>query len=411
MLAEILKHTGVDKDVCASLLGIDRESFSQWVACQRPIPESVRVMLATVLGVPSERFADCAERISAGDSEDLVPAIWYKLRETTQMSDVDKEYALLARHLAFNVGEFEEAVGCPPLTWRTLFKAVFENTDFKASPKEQGRTAAQVFRNETGLAHGANGIGEVLRGHLKSKGILVIESPIQGSKVEGFSFFVGERKGERLCVFANNYSSTWFRRNFVILHEVCHGIFDVATQGASVDFSSEDVKDLAEVRAQAFAQEVLVPKKTLKHVATSLGIRWEVLTSKDLADLVARAHAEAKMVLRAALEEGFITQDQFETYKKLDIARELREASRHALSYSEFARTSGIPESYMAGDRETTVPSRKLRLPLSFCKEVVQACETGEVSSSRAAELLMVDEELFRERFATRLKGLMRDEE
>ena len=118
---------------------------------------------------------------------------------------------------------------------------------------------------------------------------MVIETPAKESDIEGCSFFVGPAGKERPSIFANSYKSTWFRRNRVLLHELAHAIFDVESVIASLDFEShakaED--DILEKRADAFAQEALVPSNVLVHYLQRHGLKGEQLDAEGMAELVA----------------------------------------------------------------------------------------------------------------------------
>jgi hypothetical protein len=116
------------------------------------------------------------------------------------------------------------------------------------------------------------------------------------------------------------------------MHEVAHAIFEHLS-GASLDFSDAgDVGDSAELRAQAFAQESLIPKEVLFHSAQAHGIKWATLNESDVAWLVADTHVEQKMVISAAADYGFIETERQDLLSRLDIHAELLKVSDHALS-------------------------------------------------------------------------------
>jgi len=54
----------------------------------------------------------------------------------------------------------------------------------------------------------------------------------------------------------------------------------------------EDASVLSEVRARAFARETLVPRSVLLHYTNQLGIDWQHLTPRQLAELMASIHVE-----------------------------------------------------------------------------------------------------------------------
>jgi Zn-dependent peptidase ImmA (M78 family) len=258
-----------------------------------------------------------------------------------------------------------------------------------------------MFRESRGLNKGMTGLGEVFRGNLRSMGLLVVESPLPDASLEGFCFYVGSGASLRPCIFANSYRTTWFRRNVVLMHEVGHAIFDAESMGAALDFrDTPNPTDFTEERAQAFAQETLVPQELLRHAAQARGIKWQNLTRNQVAELVSVTHVEQKLILTASVDAGFITAGQEEDLASLSLEPLLSTISPHALTTHEFLNKIGNdPIRLLVGNRTTTLPSRTLRLPVSFVTHVLQACQQELISPSKAAELLMIDESTFERRF------------
>lgn len=399
MLQRILESTGFEPQQCAKLLGMSPRIFGEWLAGQRPIPPSVLPLLSDVFGVQVSTLLLSPKQARSRGAADLTPAIWYKFRGE-RLLDADRECVLLVRQLGHYVNELEEVTGKKAVTWKAIFEGIRREIDVQAPPREQGRQAARILREATGLAHGASGIGTVFRGYLRRTGLLMIETPVPESQVEGFSFYVGAHPAERPCVFANTHHSTWFRRNLVLMHEVGHVIFDAASEGASLDFvNTEEGTDLSEQRAQAFAQEALLPKEVLHHI--SQGMKWDALTPTELAALVAEGHVEQKVVIKAALEAQFITAEQADNYLSLDISDELRQATDRALSTKEYVRRHGkeAASKLLLGKRTTTIPPRSIRLPVPYVVGVINALKSKTISHGKAAELLMIDRDTFEERF------------
>jgi Zn-dependent peptidase ImmA (M78 family) len=184
------------------------------------------------------------------------------------------------------------------------------------------------------------------------------------------------------------------------MHEVCHAIFDAETAGATLDLVDDQNKhDLSEERADAFAQEVLVPRQVIQHVAQKNGIMWDNLSARDLAVLVAETQVEKRMVLQAAAEAGLLLHGKLEAYLELDISSLLPKFSDHALTTEEYIDKIGGETAAWVGKRTTTIPSKSLRLPAAYVKAVVAAFQEEEISSSKAAEMLMIDEHTFADRF------------
>lgn len=321
MLDAILEAIGLEPERCAGLLGVSPRLFGEWLAAQRSMPASYANLLGDILGVQPSILQAATKQDRMRDVRDFTPAIWYKFRGEG-LVDADREYVLLIRHLGRLQNQLENVTGKRAVGWKPLFDAIRREVNGQAPPSEQGRMAAQIFRESTGLSQCATGIGEVFRGNLRRLGIIVTESPIPESRIEGCSFYVGTHPSERPAIFANTHHSTWFRRNVILMHEVGHAVFDVPSVAASLDFSGTDeLTEISEKRAQAFAQEALIPRSVLRHIAQGNGIKWTALTAEDLSVLVALTHVEQKMVVQASVNAGFVGIDEKQRLLALDISK------------------------------------------------------------------------------------------
>jgi Zn-dependent peptidase ImmA (M78 family) len=234
---------------------------------------------------------------------------------------------------------------------------------------------------------------------LRSMGVLVIETPLKDSRLEGCSFAVGSQAAPRPCVFANAHHVKWFRRNMVLMHEVGHAIFESAFVGASLDLLGSDASDSLELRAQTFAQECLVPKNVLVHVAQSNGIRWNALSDRSLAKLVADTHVELRTLVSAAVDAGLIPIESADALKRANIESVLQQLSEHALSTDQYLERIGKENADWIGKRATTQSQRSIRLPIGYVNTVVTAYQDSHISLGKAAQYLMIDESDFIERF------------
>lgn len=396
VISRILQSAGLDPNACAMTLGIAPRMFGEMLAGQRLIPDSFLPLIAAVVGVrPSLLEAPAREQRNA----DVVPAIWYKLR-APGLVEADREYVLGIRQLAYYVHELEQITDMGPVGWKTLFEELRRNVDPQSAPREQGRQAARRFRSSTGLDKYRTGIGEVFRGVLRNMGVLLLETPAQESALEGCSFYVGPSGSERPCVFANSYRSTWFRRNRVLMHEMAHAIFDVESGIASLDFANGSaVNDVQEQRADGFAQECLVPWEVLRHWAQQSGAKFELLSPKDLALLVAFTHVEQRLAVKALADAGFVGERNAEELEAADISALLRGVSDHALSTKEFIRKIGNRADDWIGKRTTTTTAKKLLLPARYVDSVVSAYQRSQISRGKAARMLMIEEPEFDSRF------------
>ena len=403
MLKQIIEATRLSPEFCASLLRVPAEHFREWMDGKRPLPQFVIPELSTILGVGEKTLLS---RAPIRGTEALAPAIWFKLR-ADNLTDADREFVALVRRLGFFMGQLDTIRDLRSASsWRAVAQTVLGQIDRAAPPAVQGRDAASVFRAAANFSHGQTGIGELIRPRLRQIGLVVIESPIPKSTLEGCSFTIGRDEGLRPCIFANTFKSTWFRRNEVLLHEVCHVIFDLENDPVPMDFrdQAEDVSGLSEARARAFAQEALVPRSVLIHYANQLGIKWSAVAPQQLTQLIAQAHVEQKTLLRAAYEADLISEELLSQYSGYNCGALLSDFSSHALPTREYLRTQASESpKWIAENRNTTVGTRTLRLPAGYVQQVIETANAGDISSAKAAELVMMDRYAFAERFGEML--------
>jgi len=398
MLQKILTSAGIDPRTCAELLGFNPQVFQQWASGQTRIPDSVVPLLSAVLSVSPSVLTEGPKAMRNLQDSEVMPQIWYKFRGP-HLVESDREYVILVRQIGHFLNELEEVTRQKSVQWRSLFETIRTTTDIQAPPTEQGKMAARILRASTSLGHGATGAGEVLRGMLRAWGILVIETPLPESRIEGCSFYVGSANAARPCAFANTHHTTWFRRNAILMHEIGHAIFEPFT-GATLDFVDSETKDEAiELRAQAFAQEALIPKDVLFHAAQSIGLKWSALSETSLAQLVAATHVEQRMVAAAAIDAGFLLPEKREDVNRTDLSIVLRQFSDHALTTEEYLQKKGEDSHDWIGKRTTTLAPKSIRLPIGYVNSVVEAYRNRQISPAKAAEYLIVDEREFLDRF------------
>lgn len=400
VLQRILDTAEIDAGACAAALGLNKRIFSDMLAGQREIPPSLLPLAAAVLGV-KESVLSSPPRDAR--NSDFVPAIWYKLRSPS-LSEVDREYVLSIRQLAYYQHQLEAATDSQSVGWNSLFEEIRRNTDPQASPTDQGRKAARLFRRSTSLDKGARGIGEVFRGNLRSMGLLVIESVATHSVFEGCSFYVGPADAPRPCLFANSYRTTWFRRNEILMHELAHAIFDLVSDAATLDLTTRpaaSADDVQERRANAFAQEMLVPAEVLRHLGQQLGMRWDSGNPLDFAPLAAETHVEQNLLAKALLDAGLISDAQASALSECNMNARLKDLSAHALSTKEFLQRAPVDQIFGTKCRTTTAAPRKLLLPPRYVGAVLEALEAQVISRRKAARMLMIDEYEFEYRFGS----------
>lgn len=407
MLLSILESAGLNPKNCADLLGLDHKLFCAWVKGEKPVPGFIVAELSSVLGVPHEQITSSSQA-SRRESADA-PSIWFKFRSGGKLTDADREIVMVIRKLGYFMDQLEQIARVRAISWKSVFDTIRREVTKQASPKEQGRQAAGLLRSirqfgfpNTGLST-FKGVGDILRDNLRATGIRIVETPVQVSHLEGCCFYVGSPGDEKPCLFANTYKQTWFRRNMVLAHELAHAIFDIETAAASIDFIDEfdRSQQLEEARAEAFAQEALVPQELLHHIAQTKGLKWGSLTTHGLALLVAYAQVEQRAVVKAAFEAGFIDEQQAEQYRSMHIHDDLKQLTERALSTREFVESRKLEsrEIISAENRTTTIPSRALRLPLPYVAKVVELTRKEAISPGKAAQFLMIDREVLEQRF------------
>jgi len=108
--------------------------------------------------------------------------------------------------------------------------------------------------------------------------------------------------------------------------------------------------------------------------------------------------------MRAAWEAGFIDEQLYAKYSEYQIWDDLRQLTPRALSTKEFLRqTIGEQSIWPANKRTTTISSLRLRLPVTYVKDVLTAACAQDISLRKAAEMLMIDKDTLVERFAADL--------
>lgn len=402
MLKQILEAARLDGDYCARLLGVSPSEFREWLSGASPIPRFILSELSAILGHPTEKLSEPARRMRLDDSA-LAPAVWYKLREP-RLRPEDRAFVALVRKLGFYMDQLQTIRQNASLQFVSLIDAIRQSVDISAPPTVQGYQAAAEFRKLTGLSKGQTGVGETIRRVIRNYGVILIESPLPHSLLEGCCMRVGQDVRGVPCIFANTYRSTWFRRNVVIMHEVGHAIFDLSNAPVTMDFMDGGANDdFTEARAQAFARDVLVPNSVLNHAANRWGIRWDAMTPATIAQLMAFIHVEQKILLEAACEYGYFPQEKLAEYQGLNCASELAELSEHALTTEEYLRLQPSVPVWIAQNRNTALGGRSLRLPAGYVEQVILALNEGEISRGKAAEMLLMDLETMEERFGSLL--------
>jgi len=115
---------------------------------------------------------------------------------------------------------------------------------------------------------------------------------------------------------------------------------------------------------------------------------------------MAYAHVEQKTLLKAAYENGFITDSQkLHEYEGQNCISSLKEFSTHSLTTDEYLTRNPDDARWIRRSRNTTVGPRSVRLPAGYLKELVEGVNSGVLTTGKAAELAMMDRYSFLDRF------------
>jgi Zn-dependent peptidase ImmA (M78 family) len=388
--ANILGAFDVDRRFWVDLIGCSDRQFQDWWTGRRDVPFSAAETLSHAIGVDAEVFLRPAKQPFEPDR--VLPPLWLKARQSG-LDEPGHRAVAAARLLAARYEEVLSLVEPASANARVFINEIKAGVDPQRPARAQGELAAHTFVTLWTLGKGGWGIGEVIRGFLRARGVLVLETPINNRSLEGFCVPVGSGATTRPCIVANSYRTTWFRRNYVILHELAHAIFDLDAVNGIFDLSDAtrtDFSNIAEQRADAFALHALLPKRLL--IANRQ--RLKAATKESMAELVAETHAEQELIVRAAREYELVTDQDAEKLRDLRIARELRNRSYHARGLSSLRREDLIyPEVRDWGPRLTSFPLEGVRLPIPFVRAVGLAVADRKITSRKAAELLMIGED------------------
>lgn len=394
MFRQIVQDFGEPSDFWCDLAGCSDLMFSEWIEGTRKIPRSVARTFSQATGIDEAAFLSTEDGTHPGRS---IPSFWLRAKQAGLPADL--RTISYARLLAENHWDLLGLLGRQAPAKVEVLQAIADRANPSDTPQKQGVDAAAAFLEFTTLEKGQRGIGEVLRGCIRSLGVFILETPLNETTPQGFCLLIGEG---RACIIANTYGTSWFHRNLVILHELCHAVFEIPDSAAEFDKRIEkngkvQTKSFAEQRAEAFATNALVSRKLLM-AYWDRGLPIPYLNAPGLAKLMAEVHAEPALILRAACQHGLITTDDYRRQRSnLPNKAQRAEASPHAKSLAEltdderqtFLRDPALFIAPSAYPRKTTFPINGMRLPLPFIRDVLEALNNGLISYGKAQELMM----------------------
>lgn len=179
-----------------------------------------------------------------------------------------------------------------------------------------------------------------------------------------------QRGGRPMRVIVVSTRGPWAMQRYTLAHELCHALYDDPGQ---VIVDRVDIPEvLTELRAEAFARELLVPRKGLAADVRRLGASR---VADHTASLMVRWGVSRDAMLRALIDDGHATED--------DVAH-IRGAR-----VDELVEQAGLWEAWTELTRDEHVESGS---PL-LVERAVEAYGRGLVKSWVVAELLGEDQQ------------------
>jgi Zn-dependent peptidase ImmA (M78 family)/DNA-binding XRE family transcriptional regulator len=329
---------GLTQKQVALSVGIPRTSVVQIEAGKRAVSSLELEKIARLFGRRISEFVD-----EAPLGVDPVAALLHAAQLSAQSSGLARELRRLA-NLAREATRLEEVLG--------LRESRIATANYDLAPLSsrwdavrQGKLLAADERRRLGLGDAPVWeIAEIVRG----QGVRVAEADLNDD-ISGASFFRPDT-GPVVLIKEKDASP---RRLYSCAHEYCHLLAD--RDRAGVVSSKQNVEELIEVRANAFAAHFLMPEAGVRSFLRGLGKgepsrqNQEVFGGEEFGDFVAvqkRAEPGSQElqvhdVVRLAhhfgtsyeaavyhlLNLGFLTKERFESLKiRSDLAPKLRRA-------------------------------------------------------------------------------------
>lgn len=227
---------------------------------------------------------------------------------------------------------------------------------------KQGIAAAINLREFLGIRNSA--IIPDLYLQIRRMGIHVFRRRLENSSISGLMInhpYAGQ------CVLVN-YHEDIFRQNFTVAHETGHAIFDF-NESVNISFLKDDEKDLREIRANAFASELLVPREAILKLSNSI-------LSEDLILKTALTLKVNPQVLLIALKNNkIITYPEYKNLLGTKIPKEQKTD----------------PELTNLSERIVAAKLKLLERGLSsfYVRNCHEAYTKGIISANRLAEMLL----------------------
>ncbi len=332
------ENAGLTQQDVAEKIGIPRTAIVQIEAAKRAVNSLELEKLARLFGRSIGEFVS-----ESPFAEDPVAALLRAAPNAARRSRLAEELRRLA-NVARRATELEDLLG---LRESRLAPAKYEipAPSSRWDAVCQGRALAADERRRLGLGDAPVWeIGEIVR----SQGVRVAEAALNGD-ISGTSFF----RPDTGPVVLINEKDAPSRRLYSCAHEYCHVLVD--RDRAGVVSRKENVEELIEVRANAFAAHFLMPEPGVRSFLRRLGKgepsrqNQEVFGGDKSIDAVAvqkraepgsqelQVHDVVRLghhfgtsyeaAIYHLLNLGFLTKEQFEALRsRSDLASKIRKA-------------------------------------------------------------------------------------
>jgi len=177
------------------------------------------------------------------------------------------------------------------------------------------------------------------------------------------------------CILIN-YNEDIYRQRFTLVHEAAHGIFDLTDKEDSyVSFKKWEKDNLAEIRANHFASNFLMPKEFLYNLPDS-----KIWDEDKILEWANRIEVNPEPLAIALCEAKLISKQQQSSFKKLKIPLGKKTDAE-------------LPVDLSVKTRQRKLQLLQRGLSDYYVKLCFDAYEKDLVSLSRIAEMLIIDEE------------------
>lgn len=244
---------------------------------------------------------------------------------------------------------------------RTTFPFEPAGTFFKA----HGEQAAAALRDHLGYSDTRVPLN--VYGDLRKIGIHVFRRRLENSNISGLTLrhpYAGP------CILVN-YSEDVYRQRFTAAHEGAHAILD-RKDDVVVSFTRWDKKELVEIRANTFASAYLLPRSVIAKLPVKAWDHTELVRWANTLKVNTTALAIALKENELIDEEAFDHLRQASIDSSIKVDPELEGLTSNSLDRKRQLLERGLSFSYV-----------------SLCFDAVAE---GLITSSRAAEMLLVPE-------------------